>query len=66
MSIITTTTITTFSYGGAAYLPLTNCSSTLIKFNLEESISTPIRIKNVHDVIFDGTLPSGFNLQLES
>ena len=54
MSIITTTTITTSSYGGAAYLPLTNCSSTLIKFNLEESISTPIRIKNVHDVIFDG------------
>lgn len=54
MNIITTTTITTSSCGGAANLPLTNCSNTLFQFNMNELITTSIIIKNVHDVIFDG------------
>lgn len=54
MSIITTTTITTSSCGGAANLPLTNCSNTLFQFNMDEIITSPIVIKNAHDVIFDG------------
>lgn len=54
MSIITTTTKTTSYYGGANNLPLTNCSNTLFQFDMNETITTPIRIEGVHDVIFDG------------
>lgn len=54
MNIVTTTTITTSFSNLAASSPLSNCSNTLYQFNGDETITSTIEIKNVHDVIFDG------------